>query len=307
LRQAWSTGRLRHAVAILEAAAFLAPDPPLAWGEDQRRLALLDDGQPNPDRSIQRLHDMYLSLLTMSALVDSTRTVLSRKGGDTVLDLRPDGTATAADFVDAARAEGMHALFAAKDEDYLARVPYFQHALAGLQGPMPNIGLIRDMIQFCLSHHVTLTLILAPSHADQMETFRKAGLWPYVEKLKVDLAQLVDAAHSDTITAWDFVEYAPYTTEPVPPQGDRATQMHWFWEPVHFQRALGNIMLQRVFHGTPADFGVPLTVATVAARNQAVRTQQHAFIDWRLACEDSWQAPCKPPSDSSDAAKQASE
>ena len=56
---------------------------------------------------------------------------------------------------------------------------------------------------------VSLTFILASSHADLMEIFRKAGLWPYVEKLKVDIAQIVADAHNDSITAWDFVEYAP--------------------------------------------------------------------------------------------------
>ena len=52
---------------------------------------------------------------------------------------------------------------------------------------------------------------------------------------------------------------------------------------------------RRVFSGTPADFGAPLTVATVEARNQHVRAQQHAFIGWRLACEANIVNRCKPP------------
>ena len=91
------------------------------------------------------------------------------------------------------------------------------------------------------------------------------------------------------------MEYDPYTTETVPPAGDKTTRLRWFWEPTHFQRALGDVMLHRVFQGTPADFGAPLTVATVDARNQVVREQQRAFIGWRLACEDNPQTPCKPP------------
>jgi hypothetical protein len=212
-----------------------------------------------------------------------------------VLDLRPDGTATAADFIDAAHAEGMNALFTEKDQYDLARVAGFRHVLADWHGPMPNIGILRGMIRFCLQHDVTLTLVLGSAHADQMEIYRQAGLWPYIEQLKVDLAQLVADAHSDSITAWDFVEYARYTTEPVPPQGDRVSRMRWFWEPVHFQRALGEIMLQRVFLGTPADFGAKLTIATVDARNQFVRDQQPGFSGWRLACEDNRQNRCRPP------------
>jgi hypothetical protein len=295
LQQAWSTGRLRHAVAILDVPAFLTPDPPLSRGPDEKRLRLLDDGAPNPDRSEQYLSDAFLSVLTMGALVDSAHTVLARHGGDTVLDLRPDGTATAADFIDVARAEGMNALFTQKDQYDLSRIAGFRRVLTDWHGPMPNIGILRGMVQFCLQHDISLTLILGAAHADQMEIYRQAGLWPYIEKLKVDLAQLAADAHSDRITAWDFVEYAPYTTETVPPQGDRVTRLRWFWEPVHFQRALGEVMLQRVLLGTPADFGAVLTPATVGARNQFVRDQQRAFSGWRLACEANRQERCKPP------------
>ena len=295
LRQAWGTGRLRHAVAILDVPTFLEPDPPLTRGPNERRLFFLDDGGPNPDRNSQRLNDAFLSVLTLGALVDSVSTVLAREGGDTVLDLRPDGTANAADFIDVARAEGINALFTQKDQWDLSRIAEFRSILADWHGPMPNLDMLRDMIRFCLQHDVRLTLILGSSHADQLEIYRQAGLWPYVEQLKVDLARLVAEAHSDTITAWDFVEYAPYTTETVPPPGDRVTRTRWFWEPVHFTRALGEIMLQRVFHGTPADFGAPLTAATVDARNQQVRDQQRAFVGWRLACEANRQIRCKPP------------
>ena len=38
--------------------------------------------------------------------------------------------------------------------------------------------------------------------------------------------------------------------ERLPPRGDRVTNLQWFWEPVHFKRALGDIMLHRVFLGT---------------------------------------------------------
>ena len=95
---------------------------------------------------------------------------------------------TPANFLEVARAEGMNALFTQKDLFSLAEVPDFQPALAGWHGPMPNTGMLREMIQFCLSHDVSLTLILAANHVDQLEIFRQAGLWPYVEQLKVDLA-----------------------------------------------------------------------------------------------------------------------
>ena len=295
LRQAWSTGNLRHAVAFLDVPAFLEVDQPVHGEEDEKRLKFLDDGTPNDGWRAQRFHDAFFSIFTLSALSDSVRTILAQGGGDRVLDLKADGTSTDADFAAAARAEGMNAVFAQKDEYDLSRIPVFQQTLANWHGLMPNLGIVREMIRFCREHDITLTLILGSSHADGMEIYRRAGLWPRVEQLKVDLASLVAEADSDTVTVWDFVEYAPYTTERLPPAGDRVTPMHWFWEPVHFKIALGEVMLRRVFSGTPADFGAPLTATTVEARNEAVRDQQRGFIGWRLACETNRQTSCTPP------------
>lgn len=295
LREAWSTGQLRHVVAFLDVPAFFIPDPPARGEDDELRLRYLDDGAPNEAMRLQRWRDDFLSVFTVAALIDSVRTVLAQGGGNHVLDLRENGTSTNADFAEAARVEGMNSVFAQKDVYDLVNLPEFQRTLAHWQGPMPNMGIIQQVIQFCLTHDLTLTLILGSSHADQMEMFRRTGLWPRVEQIKVDLAMLVAAAHSDSITAWDFVEYGRYTGERVPPPGDTASKIAFFWEPMHFRHALGDLMLQRVFHGTPADFGVPLTPATVAARNQAVRDQQRAFVGWRLACETNHQASCTLP------------
>jgi hypothetical protein len=299
LREAWSTGNLRHVVAFLDFPAFLEPDRPVHGEEDERRLKFLDDGAPNHAWRMQRVDDAFLSVFTLAALSDSARTILDQGRGDRVLDLRLDGTSTDADFADAARAEGMNAVFAQKDEDILGGLPRLQHALADWHGLMPNLGIVRDMIRFCRAHDLTLTLILGSSHVDSMEIFRRAGLWPRVEQLKNDIASLVAEANSETVTAWDFVEYSPYTTERLPPPGDLTTNVRWFWEPAHFKRALGDVMLRRVFLGMPADFGAPLTAATVNARNQAVREQQESFIGWHLACEANREARCSPLADPS--------
>jgi hypothetical protein len=299
LREAWSTGNLRHVVAFLDVPAFLMADTPAQGEEDERRLKFLDDGTPNHEWRMQRLDDAFLSAFTLAALSDSTRTILDQGRGDRVLDLKPDGTSTDADFAAAARAEGMSAVFAQKDESILESIPAIQHTLADWHGLMPNLGIVRDTIRFCQAHNLTLTLILGSSHADGMEILRRAGLWRHVEQLKTDIASLVAEANSETVTAWDFFEYSPYTAERPPPPGDLVTDLQWFWEPSHFKRALGDIMLRRVFLGTPADFGAPLTAATIDARNRAVRAKQRAFIGWQLACESNRQAKCSPAADPS--------
>ena len=283
LREAWATGRLKHAVIFLDFSAFLAPDGSPAWEEDDRRLLLRDDGTPNPDKIEQRAADVFLASLTIGALTDSVTTVISQRLSGDVLDLRADGTATDADFANAARSSGMRVLFAHKNAFELARMPGYLQGLASWRGQMPNLGVVQVMIQFCHTHDVGLTLVLGPSHADAMENYRAAGLWPRIEQLKFDLANLVAAAGEKGIVVWDFLEYSQYTTEPVPAADDRKTMLRWFWEPTHFRKALGDVVLERIFTENASDFGRVLTPENVGARNSQVREQQRALGEWKRA------------------------
>ena len=82
--------------------------------EDDRRYRTLPDGSPNPYRPLQVASDMFLSLATMGALIDSVETIIGQSNPG-LLDLASNGSSTESDFVDAAHADGMHDLFAQKD------------------------------------------------------------------------------------------------------------------------------------------------------------------------------------------------
>jgi hypothetical protein len=283
LQEAWATGHLQRAVVFLDVPSFLARDDGLDIGEDERRLLLTDDGRPNPGRTTQQAQDVFLTLLTMGALVDSAVTIGSQWVGGPILDVHADGTATDADFASAAAADGQNALFVNKNSFEQARIPGFVRIQEGWQGPMPNLSVVRDMIRFCQEHGISLTLIIGPMHADALELYRSAGLWPRIEKLKSDLASMVTKAGDPHITLWDFFEYSPYTTERVPRDGDRKTRLMWFWEPTHFRKSLGDIMMTRVFSGGDESFGQILTAGNAEARNRQVHEQQRAFLGWRVA------------------------
>ena len=78
-------------------------DPTLL--EAERRFRFRPDGAPNPGSRLQRAHDMFLSIATMDALLDSLTTVaLQQQPG--APNLAADGSGTEADFISAAAAAG---------------------------------------------------------------------------------------------------------------------------------------------------------------------------------------------------------
>jgi hypothetical protein len=276
LQEAVATGAVKNAVVFLDFQNFFSPenpDPDLL--EDERRFRFAADGAANPDSRLKRAEDMFLAVGTMGALLDSVTTIASQERAN-VLNLAPDGSGTEADFIDAARTDGMHELFAQKDAFEAERARKVAAVMADWRGTLPDMDAVAAIVAFARGHGINLTLVIAPHHADALEIYWRAGLWPRVEQLKVELTTL--AAQGGGVTLWDFLDYSSFATEPVPPASDRRTPTSWFWEPTHFKKQLGEIMIQRMFgSGAPA-FGVQLMPANLAQRNARVRADRQAFV-----------------------------
>ena len=287
LRQAAAVGTVSRVVIFLEFQNFFLPEsPPGPMGEDDRRLLRDPAGNPNPMRTRQHLDDGFLSLLTMGALTDSVGTILAQHAGLT-LDIQPDGASTDADFVNAARTDGMASLFAQKLAFEAGRAPILARALRNWTGPLPNLGKLVEVMAFCRHHGITLTFAISPTHAAALEFYFQAGLGPRFDQFRTELADLVAREGGGAVKLWDFGDYSPYTTEPVPPASDRKVQTTWFWEPSHFKKPLGHIMIRRLTGQPAPEFGVLLTPETVAERNRQIRAQRQAYT-----CPDA-SNPCK--------------
>ena len=276
LQQAVSAGGVKNAVIFLDFQNFFVPQGyGTGQSEEELRYRVLLDGTPNPQRPVQIANDMFLSLVTMGALVDSIGTVVSQDN-PSLLNLAPDGSSTEADFINAARSDGMHALFAQKNEYEADRAVRLRQSMAGWNGPLPNLDIIASIIDYAHAHDVRLTIVLSPRHADALEIYWRAGLWARVEQLKTELAAMTAAAGD--VTLWDFMDYSTFNTEGVPAAGDRRRPTSWFWESTHYKKQLGEVMIERMFGADAPAFGTRLTIDTVAARNAEVRTQRQSVV-----------------------------
>jgi hypothetical protein len=55
----------------------------------------------------------------------------------------------------------------------------------------------------------------------------------------------VDREVASPIVLRDFAVFSTYTTEEIPAEQDVDTELEWFWDGVHFQTRLGEIVLSR--------------------------------------------------------------
>lgn len=149
----------------------------------------------------------------------------------------------------------------------------------------------RRILQISYRDGIDLRLAISPSHVRQWEVLAAAGLWPKFEEWKRTLTAINEQeAHrfgKIPFPLWDFSVYNELTTEAVPVLGDMETVMHWYWDSSHYNRALGDLMLDRIFsyhesgRVVPDDFGVLMNSENIDIDShlQKIRADRQYYRD----------------------------
>jgi hypothetical protein len=149
----------------------------------------------------------------------------------------------------------------------------------------PNLELFEQFARFCLKRGIALTVFIPPAHVTLLEQFDESGYWPAWEDGKRRLLKLtvrLNSAYPDAppIVLWDFTAVGPYVTEPVPPADDTTTRLRWFWDPGHFRKELGDVMLQRALSPQPPPdgLGTQLRQDTIEAHLRSLRRSFDRYL-----------------------------
>jgi len=207
-------------------------------------------------------------------------------------DYREDGMIAESFKANRVARDGYRATFHWSEEHYFEWRPKFV-AVSPKNGAS-GYDALRQLLDFARSRQIDLRLYLSPMHARYYELLRIGGQWEQYEEWKRTLVRVLaeDALRhpkAPPITLWDFSGYNTVTTEPVPPLEDRQTTMQYYWETSHFTKAVGDLILDRVFGVTvpgrvvPDDFGVPLDQQNLEARLATIRAQGEAYRRERRA------------------------
>ena len=248
---------------------------PLAF---ESYLSVDRDGRWDPNRRWYHLRDLAESTLSLEALADSLATLKASRRGET-LDLSPSGSLSEAGFRRETAELGAAPLFAQRNlyniRTYRGRT--FPQDGAG-QADAPGLADLRAIIALCRARGIQLELFAQPMHADLLETLDLLGAWPAYEAWKRELVEVSrGGAPGAAVRVWDFGGYDQYSTETLPESSDRGARLRWFWEPSHYTKALGSLILTRIFGGRDTSYGVVLTAETIEARLADVRARRAAY------------------------------
>ena len=262
------------------AVAGPVPVEPVELSEIDERLLVDASGQPNPRRSVRVLTDQAIALLSLDALGDSAATIAASRSL-TGADLLPNGKLADTPFRHNMRDDGAMAVFDQKNSQTVAQYAAPHRMLSEApNGPIRHLHAVREILALAKVHGMTVILAVQPAHVSRLELLDRMGYWDDYERWKRALAALVagETAAGRAVALWDFGGYEPYAQEEVPAKSARQAMMKWFWDPVHYTSALGDVMLARMFGPSgDAGYGIRLTPENVEARLAAIRTDRAVF------------------------------
>ena len=253
LREAISLGNLRTAVVGVDFQDFLQTSystvtdlPPL--GPNEQRLRVDRRGNPNPHRVAQLWRDWFTSTLSIAAVSDSFQTVM-HQNTDSTTTMTPFGFNPLHEYRLFGERNGYFELFAHAQRMYARQYAAYEVPDFSSPSRIRNYRYLQMIIDLARAHRIRLILFTSPYHADYLEMLHRLGLWPSFLQWMRSLASIADAATRDgsNLAVFDCSTYDSITTEPIPPAGDRASTMRWYWEPGHFKSALGDQVLKALF------------------------------------------------------------
>ena len=234
-------------------------------------LMVTRDGNINTGRTRKQIRDLVQATISLDALSDSTATLtanLTRGSIDMV----------AGNFVVLDRAHGGSYAFIMSQELYNARRYY------GEANPMAMED-VQAIINLCKSHGTHLIFFINPVHADTLEMMSLLGYWPVYEAWKRELVTLTakysGADGRSRIALWDFSGYDSYSTEAV--SVNHTSQ--WYWDPSHYSKIVGDVIVRRILGMSTPDFGVSITPENIESHLASIRQQQRIYREYRQADE----------------------
>lgn len=274
LQHAQAQQQLTQVVLFLDDFMF-DPRTPSEKGFEEERL----DREPTPRINMAWLDDLIMALLSYDALAESITTVSSQGQKVSVLYLA-NGAHDPTRFQSAVDQKGGHRQL------FLEQVRPAGREFTG--DDSAPYEAFRAVLAFCRKNNIDLRLAINPMHAHMLELYWLNGTWEKLENWKRRLVRILDQEAADShavepFPLWDFADYNRITTEPVPPLGDTATRMRWYWESSHYKNAAGQLMLDRILggHSAPQDhhqgFGTAIRLNNIEPHLQSIRAQHAEY------------------------------
>lgn len=240
---------------------FISDEPTRAQPMPLRELTTgelkyLPSGEKNSDYWRTYLLDYYRALFSLDALVSSAETVVWQS--DTTTDRDTNGFNPARDFATLVRYEGARALYDQKMVSLEKRFSFDWYLRDANNQIHSSFDDLSEFLQIARARNIEVVLFTHPFHTTYWELLEGRGLMPLYQQWTVAIAELAAGQQPQEVELWDFSGDSPYIHEVFPAPGELSGPLQWFWEPAHYRKELGDLMVDAMLSdscGTQIKFG----------------------------------------------------
>ncbi len=222
--------------------------------------------QPDDNKifaQFERLKEKASLIFSLDALVASFKTITSQES--LVNHINTEGFNSANLYLSILKTEGIIPLFNKKLTSVTQRLTNQSLGIIA-QNTYPysiNFQNLGRLITTAHKKNIQVTFFINPYHFSYLHTLAENKQWDNFNVWKKTLVKYFQNNQDNKVTLWDFSLFNSVINEEVPITNPNQ-QMKWFWEPAHYKKELGNIMLKQMdFQNNQSNIGIKLNQSNI--------------------------------------------
>lgn len=233
--------------------------------------------------SVARIKEKLAMIFSLDAFSASVNTIFQQS--TMASSINSNGFNNALSYVAIIKNEGIKPLFRQKLNEISTRLTSKHWSIKAQEAfpYSPNFAHLGRLIEVTQSRNINVVFFINPYHSSYLHTLAEQNQWTNFQQWKQTLVQYLNQIQGDDYNLWDFSGASDFVYEAVPIEAPK-TQMQWFWEPAHYRKELGALILMNLLtekNDDSSDFGQQLTLNNIASllkTNQA-SLQKH-LVQW---------------------------
>jgi hypothetical protein len=206
------------------------------------------NGESNPLSLRSEFMDKYRSLFSLDALISSFKTVTLQSRLTT--DRTGKGFNPADDFKASIQAEGVPAIFEQKMQSLNKRFSNDWSLYYSDSSPSLASLYLIEFLKISNERGVEVVIFTNPFHQSFWDLLKEKNLFRLHQEWLMLLSKTLIEMNLEKTSFWDFSVDSIYIHEPLPlpGAGKKYQPLNWFWEPSHYRKELGDLMIESMLH-----------------------------------------------------------
>lgn len=227
-------------------------------------VAVEADGSQNNSYSWSYIKDHYQSLYSLDAFLSSLKTVLLQS--PYAPSRHESGFNPAMDFAEMTSSEGVGRLFKQKENELESK--YLKGwGLYYSGGELSyDFSYFEEFIARATEKGIKVVVFTNPLHQNFWHIMDRANLMGQNVTFLNEIQSIISRVGNDHVDFWDFSGDSPFIHEDVEEARKKGVGLKWFWEPAHYKKELGDLMINTMFSeecGTKEVFGRRILSASI--------------------------------------------